>query len=345
MKGVKGLKSIIPFIAFLLMAICNVAAFGAPQAEPGQDLLSHPSMDGEPTKVFIGLFVNDITGIDNKDESFTADFVLRLRWHDPRLVLPEGEGTASNRTVDFERIWHPVVQVLNEKGLKRRLCGHFVDGEGWVNHSQRFYGELRTPMNFRDFPWDKQSLVIDVLALHDAGEVELVLEEKVSESSAEFSISDWDFSEGHSSIQPWTDGPKAVQFFLCRFTCTAKRQTVFFFLKVFLTVTLIFLMAWAEFSIDHSHVAPQIGISTSSVFTLIAFQFTLGFLLPQIPYVTRLDRFLAGVTILVFIALGEAIVTTRFVARDRKDLALKIDRWGRWLFLLAYGMVVLITLI
>ncbi len=45
--------------------------------------------------------------------------------------------------------------------------------------------------------------------------------------------------------------------------------------------------------------------------TLIAYRFLLGGMLPRISYLTRLDYFLLGSTVLVFLALVEAACTSR----------------------------------
>jgi cadmium resistance protein CadD (predicted permease) len=70
--------------------------------------------------------------------------------------------------------------------------------------------------------------------------------------------------------------------------------------------------------------------------TLIAYRFLLGQDLPKVPYLTRLDLFLIGSTVLVFAALVEVAVTTRLHSEQQPERAARIDRHSRWVFPLAY---------
>lgn len=56
---------------------------------------------------------------------------------------------------------------------------------------------------------------------------------------------------------------------------------------------------------------------------------------------TRLDELVFSATLLVFLALGEAIITTRLTMQERYDLANHIDRLSRWIYLsLFFGVLV-----
>ncbi len=112
----------------------------------------------------------------------------------------------------------------------------------------------------------------------------------------------------------------------------ARRVADYYRLKVFLPLALIVFMAWTVFWVDPQDFGPQVGVATASVFTLIAFQLSLSNTLPRIAYTTKLDEFILGSTVLVFLALGEAIATGRMARKNRHDLALRIDRVSRLLY-------------
>ena len=101
---------------------------------------------------------------------------------------------------------------------------------------------------------------------------------------------------------------------------------------VFLPLTLIVFMAWPVFWIDPSNVGPQFGIATSSVFTLIA-------------YLTRFDQFTLGCTLLVFAALGEAVVAARLARIGREKLALRIDLVTRLVYPVVFVGITSFTLL
>jgi hypothetical protein len=51
--------------------------------------------------------------------------------------------------------------------------------------------------------------------------------------------------------------------------------------------------------------------------------------LPHISYLTRMDIFLMGSTILVFGGLVQAALTSRIVIAGKPELAVKLDLWSR----------------
>ena len=62
---------------------------------------------------------------------------------------------------------------------------------------------------------------------------------------------------------------------------------------------------------------------------MIAHRFVLANLLPRLPYMTRMDYFTVGSTLLVFLALVTVIWTSSLDRRHLTDRARRIDRWAR----------------
>ena len=103
-------------------------------------------------------------------------------------------------------------------------------------------------------------------------------------------------------------------------------------------------MAWTVFVIGQDQMGPRIGISTASIFTLIAFQFSLGRVLPPISYLTRADQFALGSSVLVYLALAETIFTGKLKVGGKPELARRIDFHSRWLYPALFLLVVAVTL-
>jgi len=64
--------------------------------------------------------------------------------------------------------------------------------------------------------------------------------------------------------------------------------------------------------------------------------------LPPLSYLTRMDVFLFSSLALAFLAFVEAVLTAVLKARDREAFALRVDRWARWLFPAAFGVLHLV---
>jgi hypothetical protein len=131
---------------------------------------------------------------------------------------------------------------------------------------------------------------------------------------------------------------------LLQFRIEAQRISKYFLLTMFLPMSLIVFMAWAAFWIQPELVPPRIAISTASIFSLIAFGFSIRLGLPQVSYLTRADMFVLGSTMLVFSALAVAVMGSRWANSERQVQAVRLNAYARWLYVLSFGVVVLVAL-
>jgi cadmium resistance protein CadD (predicted permease) len=104
-------------------------------------------------------------------------------------------------------------------------------------------------------------------------------------------------------------------------------------------------MSWVVFWIDPKESGSQIGVAITAMLTLIAYRFAAGANLPRVEYMTRLDLFILGASIMVFASLVQVITTSYFAKSDRLARARRIDVWCRWLFPIIFVLVALETLV
>lgn len=75
---------------FMMHAVLEAApATGEDQTDcvvPSGISTERPDPEGAPTEVLVGTFVNKIMGINDIEQTFTADIFVGIRWKDPRLV-------------------------------------------------------------------------------------------------------------------------------------------------------------------------------------------------------------------------------------------------------------------
>jgi hypothetical protein len=76
-----------------------------------------------------------------------------------------------------------------------------------------------------------------------------------------------------------------------------------------------------------------------SMLTLIAYQFALGNSVPRISYLTRLDIFMLGSVVLVFLALVRTVITGALTNRGHVGPARTINYHSRWIFPLAFLLI------
>ena len=109
-------------------------------------------------------------------------------------------------------------------------------------------------------------------------------------------------------------------------------------------MSLIVLMSWSVFWLQPDIVPARIGLSTASIFSLLALGFSIRLGLPAVSYMTRADAFVIGCTLLVFVALGTAVIGSRWASSDRMEKALHLNAVARWVYLGLFGAVAVFAL-
>jgi hypothetical protein len=307
--------------------------------------ISRPDPEGVPTEVAVGIVFLDVINIDDVDQTFTADFYLIYQWSDPRLDISKEASAPEVRIFELDEIWHPQLAILNQRNLKDYYKDGFrVDASGNVRYAQRFFGELSAPLDLKDFCFDEQTLSIQVAStVYSPQELELSYMEQLTGQRGVFSIAGWTVE---------LETPRVTNEYLAfadrdlariDFLLNGQRHAVYFILKLLVPLSLIVFMAWTVFWIDPSKAGPQIGLPTSAVFAFILYNFKIGSELPRISYLTRVDQFVLGATFLVFIALGEAVITTILSHKDKNLLARKIDFTFRYLYLILFAIIIAVA--
>ena len=293
-----------------------------------------------PTEVQIGIYVLDIMDIDDVSQSFTTDFILSISWDDPRLSAKARGNSLIGCKLKAYDIWTPKIAIINKRNVQKRTEDILkVDAKGNVVYRQRYFGEFSSPLDLREFPFDSQVLPYSLFSQYGPEDVSLVINKHWTGHFKTFSIAGWTVEQGetHIGIEHLAIRDRDLARFDHNFSAT--RHSTYYIWKVILPMSLIVLMAAAIFVIASEQGGARAAISTSAVLTLIIAQFTTQGYIPRTEYLTQLDRFITGCTLLVFAALGEAVITSRFANRGRGALAHKINRWCYLLYPLSFAIV------
>ncbi len=319
-------------ISFLIIFFTTDFGLRAQDTTGKVDLTSRPDPEGTPTQVTVSINVLDIDAISGAKQTFSSNFAVAAIWKDSRLA-----GGSSTRTVSLTNIWHPSIQIVNQQ----RVLTTFKDvarisPDGTVKWVQRYWGQLANPLNLRDFPFDHHTFAIRLVAAvgsSDAVELSFSEEDGLKSGLAEtLSLPDWDITSSKVFSGPLALIKGAKPLPGATFEFEATRHIGYYVIKVLLPLLMIVMMSWIVFWIHPSESGSQISVSITSMLTLIAYRFALGSMLPAVSYLTRMDGFILFSTILVFVALMQAVFTSRLVKLGKEDTALKIDQICRVLF-------------
>jgi len=299
------------------------------------------------TTVHFVVFVVDIDNIDDADQSFTANVYIRLRWQDNRLMDPKG----TMRQIPLSEVWNPRVLLANQTGIVTKSLPEIVtvSPDGTVIYHQRYTGKLSQPLDLSRFPMDQHVFTIQFVAVgYDVDELEFLPDTRKNITgggiASTLSVPDWKLLKHEVLPLPYQpiEEIKAAGF---AFRFEAKRYVGYYLFQVIFPLAVVVVMSLASFWIGREHVGIRIGVATSAILTLIAHRFVLASLLPRLPYMTHLDYFTVGSTVLVFLALI-LVVLVSFLAAENHDVeAGRIDLAARISFplglLLLFGWFIL----
>ena len=306
-----------------------------------------PDPDGDPIRVEVGVYLIDIVDVDELKESFKVDLVLSLAWRDPRLSAEARGEAMDDCSLGLGDIWDPDVHPVNQRGnIREGEQDVDIAPDGTVRFSERITGELSTSLDLNEFPFDTQRLQIQLASFeYGPQDVVFAVDEAETGRVEDVFIGGWEVLDNTSNTDVRPLAFNTRQHTRLEHTVIIERHSNFFLWKFVLPLSFITLRAWSVFWIDPRMTGAQIGVATASIFSLIAFLIGLRDVLPPVDYLTRLDELVFSVTLLVFLALGETIITTRLAMQERHDLANHIDRVSRWVYLSLFVGVLVVFVV
>jgi hypothetical protein len=309
-----------------LLVISSLILPGAANAEDNRT--------GKPEKVLVAVGLLDLDAVSSVDQSFTVNLGLRFRWRDP-LLAHDGDGNLRRHLNDISA---PRFLLINEqKTWSTMLDVVDISPDGEAIFRMRLWGNFSQPLNLQDFPFDDHEFSIPVLAIgQDGTPVTLESDPEAKSYIADIlSVPDWkitEWSAGQAHIELTREVAGAGYVF--RFH--AERIYTHYVVKFLIPLILIVMMSWVVFWIDPEEAGSQLSVAVTAALTLIAYHIALAGKLPDIPYLTRMDLFLFGSTLLVFSALLEVVITSRLARRGSTPLARRLDVVCRVVFPAVY---------
>ncbi len=297
---------------------------------------------GTPREVKIGLLMTDMTEVNGAEQSFSADVFMVATWQDPELA----GGSDAIRTLDYDDVWHPTLLIYNRRSVTESMPEEvMVRPDGTVTYLQRFTGDFSAPMNLREFPRDRQEFFVWLVAPTRVGaNVTLVPDTSIVALRTEhLSISDWKVGEASLTMEAFQVAPGAPMNPGIKLSFPASRRVTYYTIQVLIPLVAIVMMAYAVFWIAPAVVPTRVGVVVTTMLTLIAYRFMLANHVPRLSYLTRLDWFMLGATVLLVLTLFAMAGTSYLVSREQEASVKKIDRAGRVLYPLVFAVYSLVV--
>jgi len=296
--------------------------------------------NGGPTKIYCMLAILDLDQISDTEQNFTVNLFVKCHWTD----LREAHDGNSKIIRKLGEIWAPRLFFLNRQRVWSSWEENVeISPAGEVSYRQNFWGDFSQPMNLRDFPFDRQNLEIVLVNADSASfeEVEILPDPDMqSFVNHESSVVNWIITGSGITSEPHVF-PTGVTVRALSLGFSVQRQTEYHVIKFIAPLLLILVLSWVVFWLDPEEGGAQLGVAVTTCLTVIAYHLALGSSLPMIPYLTQMDVFVFGATLLVFLAMLEVVTTTGLAKSGHVKVARWMDRMSRLVF---PGLLALIML-
>jgi gamma-aminobutyric acid receptor subunit beta len=306
---------------------------------------SRPDSDGPPTPISVGIRLINVSDINEVNQEFKIDFLVLVRWTDTRLSLESRGSSLDECTVRFSDIWHPFLDIVNQ----REVIAHYddlveIDADGSVTYLQRYSGTLASPLELKRFPFDRQTLSIQIASFsHGADELNLVIDESLTSQREGLAPVGWKILEFRTELSTENFTTADISLVKLEQVVIVERLPGYYVWNVFVPIILIVFMAWTVFWIDPNRFDAQIALSTAAALTLIAFLLSTRQLLPRVEYLTRADIVILGSAVIVFFSLGEAVITSNLASKGKEVLARATDHWSRIVYAVLFAVIMIVA--
>jgi peptide/nickel transport system substrate-binding protein len=313
------------------LAVAAPARAGAASTAAASTTAASTTATAPAGRVYIGVFLHDITKFNQKDGVFDVDLEVWAKWSgdfDPKKIV-----------------------LANAAATERQDLGREKDGS-WSSKRWRVRGTLRGQFPLRRFPFDQPNITVEFELPEIEGQ--LVPDLASSGMAKRFSITDWLYDPEFKPLvsrrsyssdmgRLITEG-KPTSARRVGFSVTLRRPIVMALLKLFLPLAIIALVALIALFLHPQLIDSRSAIGITALLSCFAFQYTVSDSLPDVAYLTLADKLFFLAYMVSSAALVVSVAAHSMFRTNHLGGARWLDRVFRVLLPAASVAVVLLVL-
>ena len=335
------------FIIISLLIFVNISL-----ATAQQELLKLPP-DPKPLEVKAFFYLSDINYINEQDETFEIKGSLELTWKDPRQSFDSiSEGTTYKLyqgQYQFSEVfqgWWPQLVAANSVGnIPSQGVSLKIHSDGTMLLTQEIAALLKSSMNLRKYPFDRQQLQIILEPLSFiASEVKLIAGPEMTDMpNRHLKIAGWDLLNLSATSRIEHDKKSSHEYSQVVINLDMVRKPGYTTWLVFVPLTFIIMLSSSIYWMDAESLGNRMDISFIGLLTIVAYQAMVESGLPKIDYFTLIHGFVYISYLIMATFIMSNILIDQLNRKKKTVLADKIDQTARWVMPLAYLTLNLIS--
>lgn len=278
----------------------------------------------EPEKVTVGIYLDKLTGLELKTNSFYVDFYLWFRWKNDRLKPHETWELTNGR-------------VINKPTLVLKKVGDELYAVGRVQAQITQFWEMKS------YPLDSQNLTIQLEDSLSEDRVLVYAPDRANTArdplmafpgwsivgeSVEVALHKYVTNYGDPSLKAGV-GSEYARFV---YTLQVARPSFSRFIKVFFPLLIATFVSWLAFWIRPKDLPPRVSICVGSLFAAAAASLSINSSLPDTSVTTMSDRLIVVCLSQIFISCLVTVVSMTLFAKGREQAYLRLDSLCAYLF-------------
>lgn len=301
----------------------EAAAEDAPEAEGASG----------PTQVKVGVHINDIMSVDVRTHSFMADGYIWFRWTGDR------DPASSMEFINPYELWGHIEEANFEEPETLDDGSHY--------QVIRFQGGFSQKLPLYDYPFDEQVLTIVFEDSVDPIE-DLVYEADGISVNPRLTLPGFEIGkaalviEGHDYETRFGDPRRShpETYARARVELPIARPVMAYAVKLLVPIICASVCAVLMFLFRPTAVDTRTSIGITSLLTIVALQITGNEDLPEIGYLTLLDKLYVCAYLVVISGLLAVVHSTRLADEGREGDARVFDRRALVVLCLAFAIAV-----
>ena len=319
-------RGLIFFIAVALLSVALAPTRASAQETPPGGMCNVPGVPPPPVSdgstpadiVNVGIYINDINAIDLRSHTFSADIYIWFRWKDKRYLRP-------GNTFEF----------MNLGDLEHQRCTEIYTDltdqpDGSAYQLFRYQGDFSTKFPVHRYPFDSQLLRME---FEDQSLGSNQLRYAIDELKINPNIVLPGYEIGKARLHitdhpyPTTFGDRnqteMIPYSHATLTVEVTRPWLSGALKTMMPVLLIILCSAIALLLDEQQLDARIGLTITSLLTLVALQFSMLGSLPEVGYLLMLDQIYIA-SYLFVLAVIAIVVSEKRIADTNPARAARI---------------------